>query len=55
MYIFVKTTAVALHHADWSDISYNGGYEGSAVGLDCAGAIVAVAADGAMERTFQQR
>lgn len=39
-YMLVKTAAVALNPADWTDVDYNGGYEGCVVGLDYAGTVV---------------
>ena len=51
-YMLVKTAAVALNPADWTDIDYDGGYEGCVVGLDYAGTVVAVAASGGTKKIF---
>jgi len=51
--MLVKTAAVALNPADWTDIDYDGGYEGCAVGLDYAG-IVILPSPTSTEKTFKK-
>jgi NADPH:quinone reductase-like Zn-dependent oxidoreductase len=49
-YMLVKTAAVALNPADWTDIDHEGGYEGCIVGLDYAGTVVGAAAAGGLTK-----
>jgi NADPH:quinone reductase-like Zn-dependent oxidoreductase len=53
-YMLVKTAAMALNPADWTDIDYDGGYEGCAVGLDYAGTVI-LPSPTSTEKTFQER
>lgn len=53
-YMLVKTAAVALNPADWTDIDYEGAYEGCLVGLDYAGTVISTSAWGPTERTFKK-
>jgi NADPH:quinone reductase-like Zn-dependent oxidoreductase len=52
-YMLVKTAAVALNPADWTDIDYDGGYEGCVVGFDYAG-IVILPSPTSTEKTFKK-
>jgi NADPH:quinone reductase-like Zn-dependent oxidoreductase len=53
-YMLVKTAAVALNPADWTDIDHDGGYQGCVVGLDYAGTVVAVATGSERRQTFNK-
>jgi NADPH:quinone reductase-like Zn-dependent oxidoreductase len=52
-YMLVKTAAVALNPADWTDIDYDGGYEGCAVGLDYTGTVI-LPSPTSTEKTFNK-
>jgi NADPH:quinone reductase-like Zn-dependent oxidoreductase len=52
-YMLVKTAAAALNPADWTDIDYDSGYEGCAVGLDYAGTVV-LPSPTSTEKTFKK-
>lgn len=52
-YMLVKTAAVALNPADWTDIDYDGGYEGCVVGLDYAGTVI-LPSSTLTEKTFKK-
>ena len=52
-YMLVKTAAVALNPADWTDIDYDGGYEGCAEGLDYAGTVI-LPSPTSTEKTFNR-
>jgi hypothetical protein len=52
-YMLVKTAAVALNPAGWTDVDYDGSYEGCVVGLDHAGSVILPSPTSA-EKTFKK-
>ena len=51
-YLLVRTHAVALNPADWTDVDYADGYDGCIVGLDYAGVVLEVGQQG-ITRSFR--